>query len=193
MADKDSKYRHKRAEDGDGAAEAADSLPNVDHRHGDGRAEVLGIGVLDEQLRPIRLLDPCSRILVRITARANRDLRRPVVGFVMRNHLGIDFSGADTEREGCSLEPMRAGEVSTTVFHIDLPELYPASFSFSPFLADGAAAELTVCDWVDNAVALQVSKTEGQIYGYVRLPCRVELNARLRHQDGAPVAERIGG
>ena len=195
MVDKDSKYRHKQdgtKVEGD-AAEAADTLPNVDHRRGDGRAEVLGIAVLDEQGRPLRLLDPRSRILVRITARANEEIRRPIVGFVLRNQLGIDFSGADTEREGHALEPMRAGEIATTVFHIDLPELYPASFSFSPFIADGAAAEYAVCDWVDNAVALQMAKTEGQIYGYVRLPCRVEMNARLRRSEGAPVAERIGG
>ena len=217
MVQKDSKYLHKAAPADDGvSAEAADSLPNVDHRRGDGRAEVLGIGILDEQGRPLQLLDPRSRILVRITARAKEDIRRPVVGFVLRNQLGIDFSGADTEREGCALEPLRAGETLTTVFHIDLPELYPASFSFSPFLADGSLdtagprpeagegvglqtggsapqAQSTVCDWVDNAVTLQMAKTEGQIYGYVRLPCRVEMNARLRHNEGAPAAERIVG
>ncbi len=216
MVDKDSKYRHKAdpAEER-GAAVAVDTLPNVDHRRGDGRAELLGIGVLDEQSRPLRLLEPRSRILVRITARANEAINRPIVGFVLRNQLGIDFSGVDTEREGCALKPMRAGEISTTVFHIDLPELYPASFSFSPFVADGIVeqapgaadpqagvrpengrgphAQFTICDWVDNAVALQMAKTEGQIYGYVRLPCRVEMNARLRPSEGAPVAERIGG
>jgi ABC-type polysaccharide/polyol phosphate transport system ATPase subunit len=194
MVDKDSKYLHNRAEaaEGAGAAEALDTLPNVDHRRGDGRAEVLGIGILDEQGRPLRLLDPRSRILVRITARAKAEIRRPIVGFVLRNQLGMDFSGADTEREGHALQPMRAGETSTTVFHIDLPELYPASFSFSPFIADGSV-ELAACDWVDNAVTLQMSKTEGQIYGYVRLPCRVEMNQRLRHSDGAPAAERTVG
>jgi lipopolysaccharide transport system ATP-binding protein len=197
MVDKDSRYRHKKDgaadENGAGAAEPADTLPNIDHRRGDGRAELLGIAVLDEQGRPLRLLDPRSRILVRITARAKEEIRRPVIGFVLRNQLGIDFSGADTEREGFALAPMRAGEIATTVFHIDLPELYPASFSFSPFIADGVAPEFAVCDWVDNAVALQMAKTEGQIYGYVRLPCRVEMNARMRRSEGAPVAGRIGG
>jgi lipopolysaccharide transport system ATP-binding protein len=194
MVDKDSKYLHHHAAGTDAGAQAAaaDTLPNVDHRHGDGRAELLGIGVLDEQGRPLRLLEPRSRILVRITARANAAIARPVAGFILRNQLGMDFSGADTEREGSPLAPLAAGETVTTVFHIDLPELYPAAFSFSPFIADGAAG-LAVCDWVDNAITLQVSKTEGQIYGYVRLPCRVEMNQRLRHFDGAPAAERTVG
>jgi len=197
MVEKDSKYRNKSvgaaAADAKSAAEVVDTLPNVDHRRGDGRAEVLGIGVLDEQGRALRLLDPGSRILVRITARAKERIARPIVGFVLRNQLGIDFSGADTEREGNPLTPLDAGETVTTTFHIDLPELYPASLSFSPFIADGGAAEFTVCDWVDNALALQIAKTEGQIYGYVRLPCRVEMNARLRPSEGVPAAERNVG
>jgi homopolymeric O-antigen transport system ATP-binding protein len=36
-----------------------------------------------------------------------------------------------------------------------------------------------MCDWIDNAVALQMGHAEGQIYGFLRLPCRVEVNARL--------------
>ena len=65
-------------------------------------------------------------------------------------------------------------------FHLDLPELYPASFSFSPAIADGTLLGYTMCDWIDNAIALQMGRGEGQIYGYMHLPCRVEVNARAR-------------
>jgi hypothetical protein len=37
----------------------------------------------------------------------------------------------------------------------------------------------TMCDWIDNALALQMGRSEGQIYGYLHLPCRVEVNARI--------------
>ena len=74
---------------------------------------------------------------------------------------------------------MEPGDVYTVDFHVELPELYPASFSFSPAIADGTLVDYQMCDWIDNAIALQMSRGEGQIYGYVRLPCRVEVNARL--------------
>ena len=32
---------------------------------------------------------------------------------------------------------------------------------------------------IDNAIALQMGHGEGQIYGYLRVPCRVEVNGRL--------------
>jgi hypothetical protein len=36
-----------------------------------------------------------------------------------------------------------------------------------------------MCDWIDNAIALQMTRSEDEIYGFLRLPCRVEVNARL--------------
>jgi hypothetical protein len=181
MADKDSRYLSRREAPGaPDASEVVDTIPNIDRRHGDGRAEVLGIGVFDEQGQPLHLLEPLARIQVRISVRAKRKTMRPIVGFLLRNQLGMDFSGTDTAREGCGIAPMETGDVCTVSFHIDLPELYPASFSFSPFIADGSLTSHVVCDWIDNAVALQMGRSEGQVYGYVHLPCRVEVHAPMR-------------
>jgi len=101
------------------------------------------------------------------------------VGFMMRNHLGLDFSGTNTSREGYELPPMAPGDIFTVDFHLDLPELYPQVFSFSPAIADGTLLGYKMCDWIDNAIAMQMGHAEGQIYGYLRVPCRVEVNARL--------------
>jgi hypothetical protein len=163
-------------------APIADSIPNVDHRHGDGRAEILGIAILNEYGERLHLMMPQSRIVIRITFRANQDLSRPAVGFMLRNHLGLDFTDIDTEREGHSLPPMRKGEVSTVDFTLDIPEFYPGAFSFSPSVSDGPvrewpASDWPVCDWIDNAITVQMARGEGPVYGYIQLPCRVELNA----------------
>lgn len=161
------------------APEVVTSLPNIDHRYGDGRAEVLGIAVLDEFGAPIHLLNPASRIIVRISVRAKEDVDLPIVGFMLRNHLGIDFAGTNTAREGYELPPMSAADVYTVDFHVDLPELYPAFFSFSPAVADGTLHHYKNCDWIDNALTMQMGHGEGQVYGYLHLPCKVELNATL--------------
>jgi len=197
MTEKDSTYLRARAVDapaaGSGpvrAPEIVETIPNIDHRFGDGRAEILGIAILDEQGRPVHLLEPNSRIVVRISVRAKDDLALPMVGFMLRNQLGMDFSGTNTAREGHELPPMRSGDITTVDFHLDLPELYPASFSFSPAIADGPLDGYAMCDWIDNAVALQMSRQASQIYGYMHLPCRVEVNARMA---GAPEMEKHFG
>jgi ABC-type polysaccharide/polyol phosphate transport system ATPase subunit len=170
------------------APEVVTTVPNVDHRHGDARAEIIGIGVFDENGAPLQLLEPASRIVVRISTRAHQGLAQPNVGFILRNHLGIDFAGTNTLREGVELAPMRPGDVVTVDFHIDLPTLYPAHFSFSPAIADGTLLHYKMCDWIDNALTLQMGHTDGPVYGYFHLPCRVEVNSRLA--QGKPPADR---
>ena len=144
--------------------------------------------MLDEQGRSLYTLDPGSRILVRISVRAREDLAMPIVGFMMRNQLGMDFSGTNTAREGYELPAMQAGDVFTVDFYLDLPELYPAAFSFSPAIADGTLLGYQMCDWIDNAITLQMGRSEAQIYGYIHLGCRVEVNSRIRTERAEPAA-----
>jgi hypothetical protein len=176
------------------APEVVETIPNIDHRHGDGRAEVIGIAILDEEGRPIHMLEPSSRIVIRISVRAREFLAMPMVGFMLRNQLGIDFSGTNTAREGYELPAMEPGDVYTIDFYVDVPELYPASFSFSPAIADGTLVAYRMCDWIDNAVALQMGRSESDVYGYLRLPCRVEVNSPIRGELPVPpeMENRIG-
>ena len=185
MAEKDAAYldlkpaaRKPRGEKRE-APEVVTTIPNMDHRHGDGRAEIIGITVLDEFGQPVAMMEPNTRIIVRVSARAKEEVAHPNVGFMLRNHLGLDFAGTNTLRENIELEPLEPGDTVTVDFHVDLPELYPTHFSFSPAIADGNLHTYKMCDWIDNALTLQMGHGDGQVYGYVHLPCRVEVNARL--------------
>jgi hypothetical protein len=84
---------------------------------------------------------------------------------------------------------MQAGDIYTVDVHLDLPELYPASFSFSPAIADGDLTTYQMCDWIDNALVVQMSRLEHEIYGYLHMPCHVEVNARLGENRPAPLVE----
>src|SRR5438270_10182219 len=126
-------------------------------------------------------MEPNCTITVRISARAKSDLQYPIVGFMMRNHLGMDFSGTNTAREGLELPAMSPGEILTVDFYLDIPELYATTFSFSPAVADGALDGYAICDWIDNAIALQMTPTEAPIYGLMHLACRVEVRSHSGH------------
>jgi ABC-type polysaccharide/polyol phosphate transport system ATPase subunit len=200
MVEKDSTYQKghpepRRAKEGKTRApEIVETIPNIDHRYGDGRAEILGIAVLDEIGRPLSMLEPESRAVVRISVRAKADVPLPMVGFMLRNQMGMDFAGTNTAREGHELPPLETGDIVTVDFHVDLPQLYPGSFSFSPAIANGTLHHYEMCDWIDNAVALQMDRSEGQVYGYLHLPCRIEVNARLGSgETAAAVAEKPVG
>jgi len=160
-------------------AEVEETIPNIDHRFGDGRAEILGIAIHDAIGAKIHSLQSNTTIIVRISFRAKANLDHPIAGFMFRNHLGVDFAGTNTARERHQLPPMAAGELCTVDFHVELPALYPSSFSFSPAIANGTLEHYAICDWIDNAIALQMAPSEGPIYGQFHFPCRVEVNVKM--------------
>ncbi|HEY3739630.1 MAG TPA: ABC transporter ATP-binding protein [Bryobacteraceae bacterium] len=154
------------------------SIPNVDHRYGDGRAEILGIGLFDEMGTPLQMLEPSSTVVVKIVAKAKSAIDLPNVGFMLRDHLGVDFAGTNTSREGHQLARMKAGDIVSVNFHVELPALYATTFSFSPAIADGTLDTYVVNDWIDNALVVPMARSPQQIYGLVHLKCRVEINQK---------------
>ena len=163
-------------------------VPNADRRFGTGRAEVSGITVLDAAGRPARALVPGQTATVRISARARDHVASPNIGFMMRNHLGIDFAGTNTAREGHVLDPMQPGETRTVDFHVRFPELYAGSFSFAPAIADGDLRDYEICDWIDNALAIPMEEGHGEVYGYMHLPCSVEVRRLPEGRGTGPAA-----
>lgn len=159
--------------------EIVTGIPNIDHRFGDGKAEILGIAVVNPDGSRAGTLEPGATAIVRISVKAKANLDSPIVGFMFRNHLGVDFAGTNTTRERAELPPMMIGDICTVDFYLDLPQLYASTFSFSPAVANGTLEHYSTCDWIDNAVVLQMEKSEDPIYGQVHLPCRVAVNQKI--------------
>ena len=154
-------------------------IPNIDHRFGDGKAEILGIAVVNSDGTRATTLTPGAPVVVRISVKAKSNLDSPIVGFVFRNHLGVDFAGTNSSRERADLPPMMIGDICTVDFYLELPQLYASTFSFSPAVANGTLEHYSTCDWIDNAVVLHMDKAADPIYGQMHLPCRVAVNAKL--------------
>jgi lipopolysaccharide transport system ATP-binding protein len=146
------------------------SLAPTARRHGDGRAEVLGIRVLDERGRQVEEVRTPARLLVRVSVRAREEIRLPIVGILMRTPEGVDFAGTNTAREELQVPPMPPGQVATVDFHIRLPELAPLRFTFTPGIADGTLLEFRLCDLAEEAAEIRVLPGR-PVTGYLHIPC----------------------
>ena len=150
--------------------EVVTSLAPGVRRHGDGRAEVLGIRILDERGRPVEEVRTPARLVVRVSVRAIEEIRLPIVGFLMRTEQGVDFAGTNTAREDLQVPPMPPGQVATVDFHIRLPELAPLRFTFAPGVADGTLLEFRLCDLAEEAAEIRVLPGD-PVTGYLHIPC----------------------
>jgi len=45
-----------------------------------------------------------------------------------------------------------------------------------------------MCDWIDNAITLQMINGPAQVYGYMHLRCRIELNRQLGRSPAMELA-----
>jgi hypothetical protein len=67
-------------------------------------------------------------------------------------------------------------------FIMDLPFLQAGFYHFSPAVADGDLNQYEMCDWVDNAFAIEVIP-QGTTYGHLRIPTRVRAISVLDNRS----------
>jgi lipopolysaccharide transport system ATP-binding protein len=155
------------------------SIPNMDHRYGNGKAHIQGIGVFGEDGGELTSVEQGQRICVRISVEFLEDVERPNVGFMLRNRLGQDITATNMMFEGEKLAPARAEAWLSVDFIMDMPLLQGAYYHLSPAVADGTLDHYEICDWIDNACAVEVVQ-RADTYGHMRIPMRVRANTVIR-------------
>lgn len=147
-------------------------MPNVDHRYGNGKARILGIGIFNREGRQVVSAAQGDRLCIRISLEFFEEVTEPNVGFMVRNRLGEDVTGTNVLYEGSRMEPARVGDRVSVDFIMDLPYLKSGFYHFCPAVAEGTLDRYEQCDWVDNAYALEVAE-HTSTYGHMRVPIRV--------------------
>jgi hypothetical protein len=146
----------------------ARSIPNIDHRFGNGEAALLGIEMLDEAGNAVSEIAGGQTGTIRISAQLKQDIEQPIVGYTIRDRLGVEMSGCNTSYAGQPLPPARKGQIITSDFRIAFPKLSPGSYSISPAIAKGTILRHDMCDWIDNALVF-VLGSSSTIYGVMRM------------------------
>jgi homopolymeric O-antigen transport system ATP-binding protein len=162
------------ASDDDALGVPETKIPNVDVRFGNGNAEVLGIGLYDEQARRINSAQGGQTILIRISVLFRKAVQRPNIGFLIKNRLGLYLTGTNTLMEGVPVPPQAKESVCTAEFRLQLPLLLAGNYSFTLAIADGTLEDYAMCDWIENAFVLEVIPPK-LVHGLLRLPCEVQV------------------
>jgi lipopolysaccharide transport system ATP-binding protein len=160
-------------------------VPNIDHRYGNGKARVAGIGIYGKDGEPAAGVMQGDRICVRISVEFQENVDHPNVGFMLRNRLGEDVTGTNVMFEGERLPSAQSGERISVDFVMDLPFLQAGFYHFSPAVADGTLDHYEMCDWIDNACAIEVIQ-HSTTYGHLRIPMRVRAMSVNRETSRVP-------
>jgi lipopolysaccharide transport system ATP-binding protein len=171
------KGEHWTPVDQDLGLQVVTTIPYIHNRFGEGGAEILGIILLSNDGEVLNEIRARQEALLVVSARVHRDLPSPIIGFTVRDRLGVEITSSNTSYDGLNLPPAQCGDIVTVGFRIQTPDMRPGSYSISPAIANGNIWEHTIEDWVDNALIVNMADT-GLIYGMMRWPVSVTYNVR---------------
>lgn len=127
------------------------------HRHGDGTSRIERVELLDECLRPTRVVRCGEVVTIRIRALFLRDASQPVVGILVRNRQGMDVYGTNTRLEGRQLGCFRKGERLQIEFRFECrlaQQEYTLTVATQHW--DGSSQ-----DWLDDLLIFRVVDNKG--------------------------------
>jgi lipopolysaccharide transport system ATP-binding protein len=150
----------------------ARSIPNIDHRFGNGEAELLGVTLLDGNGEMISEAVGGQEIIIRISAKFRQDVDKPILGYTLRDRLGVELSACNTSYAGQPLPSAGKDQIITSDFRVALPYLAPGSYSISPAVAKGSIEQHDMCDWIDNALVFTL-RSEDLVYGMMRMKAEI--------------------
>lgn len=147
---------------------AARPIERFDERFGNGHARIAGFELRDAAGRAAATIRPGEPAELVVSVSAAAAIESPLIGFTMRNRLGDVVTATNTELEGVALPPMAEDDTLDVAFRLPWPALAGGSVALSPAIADGCIAAHAMCDWVENALVVEVENEKG-LFGWLTL------------------------
>ncbi len=138
-------------------------------RHGDARAAIEQIEVLDAEGRSVSTIESGRDTAVRVVVRYDAAVAEPVVGILIRSQVGVNVYGTNTELEQLRLGPAAAGDRIELLYRF-AAALCPGEYTLTVASHD---PDGTAHEWLEDAVRFTVGDNR-YTAGVANLRARVE-------------------
>lgn len=152
---------------------------------GNGDAEISAVGLFDEVGRAVEVVDVGQVLTLKIVVRANRNLARLVLGYGVRDRLGQNMFGTNTDLTEQPLYDLAVG--SEITYHITFPaNLGTGAYSVQvAIVADGSRLD-NKYEWRDRALMFHVvNMTKHGFVGclWMDQSIRIEIPPMRQNED----------
>ena len=139
-------------------------------RHGDGRAEIAAIQIIDSAGKAVGLIRNGDAVAARVRVRYLESVSDPVIGILIRSRVGVNVYGTNTELENVAIGPCDAGD------EIELNFQFNADLCGQDYTLTAASHDPdgTAHEWLEDAIAFTVTDTR-YTAGVADLKAKVEL------------------
>jgi ABC-type polysaccharide/polyol phosphate transport system ATPase subunit len=181
----DYELEHEDEEDTPTRGEAPAAGMIGDARSATGKAEILGLELLDESGQTAGKLASGERLTVRALVRYEEAVEDSILGIALHSEsAGLAVFSTDTALEGAGLGRMEAGEQATVDFSFEVP-LEPGTYNVHASLTTPQAENQEMVH-AQDAATFEITQegTPAPVRGLVRLPANVEVHSLEAKQEG---------
>ncbi len=145
-------------------------------RHGTGEARIMSVEILDENERPVRMVNSLSSVTARVHLQFAEVVKRSNLEITLRNKAGLDVFSTNTNAANVPLNGMRKGGRAIVDFTFEA-WLQPGQYSVTAAVFSPKAKNMYL-DWVDVAAVFKIERARDQaaIPGLVHLPTSVAVH-----------------
>jgi lipopolysaccharide transport system ATP-binding protein len=137
---------------------------------GKGLGRISGVQFVDEQGVPLSWVVGGETVTVRIEARAEEAIDRPIIGFLVKDRLGqVLFSDNTCLSHAMQPVPLQPGDVLEARFTFQMPILRVGDYSVAVSLAEGTQDEHVQHHWIHDALVFK-SVSSSVCTGLVGIP-----------------------
>ena len=144
---------------------------------GAGGGRIANVGLVDPATgAPLSWVVGGERVRLQVTAVAERQIQQPIIGFLVKDHLGQALFGDNTYlSHRADGEPVAAGMVVRAAFSFRMPVLPAGDYVVLASIADGTQTEHVQLHWASEALQFH-SHTSSVCTGLVGVPMQsIEL------------------
>lgn len=146
---------------------------------GSGLARIDAVELVDDEGKKLDTVGVGTMVNLRVRARAQTDLPQLVIGYAIKDRLGVTLFGTNTFYTGQSIADLKEGEQIECVFRFPVV-LGPGAYSVTLALS-GAESHLSEnYEWRDLALLFTVVNLRQPFDGIIHLPPEVELRRGQR-------------
>ncbi|MFA0405734.1 ABC transporter ATP-binding protein [Vibrio sp. 10N.222.52.C12] len=130
---------------------------------GTGEANLIDVGLYNENDQKVEYVFVDQPVTIRVKVKANEDIPKLVVGFMIKDRLGQTVYGTNTHHHDKIIHDINSGSSLEYLFSLNM-KLGPGSYSIAVALAGGESHVEKNYEWRDLAVVFHVVNNNKEIF-----------------------------
>jgi lipopolysaccharide transport system ATP-binding protein len=149
-------------------------------------ATIVDVAFTDSSDLPLTLVRGGEQVLLRISARAERDLALPIAGFIVHDRMGQEVFVSNTFLSHAG-DPIKisAGSIFVGEFSFEMPRLKAGQYSLCVSIAEGTQDHHMQLHWINSAILFEAAPTE-PVFGVFIVPTPLNRIRVLNNSDASP-------